>query len=329
MLKRYLSLLILLTFITACTRVPRQIEPTIAAPCHPKEIQRERRNFLCLPDDFSISPFTPLTPEEAASDWGKEYRIALAFADDFDLYRAITGFKRALFLLPPDCSPDITSRRLEIEYAIALGYYLGKKYIETIYSIESTELIRVEQDFPAFHDLLLILYDCYGQTGRFDYQSHILNLIDAKESSKLSLLQAVQCADFDKLSILASADPEHSYLNTIVCSYKQETKSIRKAQYLNAILPGAGYWYVGLKSTAVTAFLMNALFITAAAECFAHHHVAAGIVALSFESGWYFGGITGAGLSAKMYNEKLYCNYAGKITQREDYFPLFMLRYTF
>lgn len=319
-MKRILTFITLCAFLSACYRVPRQIEPSIASPPHPKEIQREKRSFLALPVDFSISPFPSLTTEECSSDWGKEYRIALSFADDFDLYRAVTGFKRALYLLPS----DQTARKLEIEYAIALAYYLGKKYVESAYAVEATGLVRTDETFPAFSDLLLILYDSYCQLGKEEHAAHVLKLIETQDTAvaqRLTLLSAVKAADFATISEAGNTQ--------IVAGYQKGSKSIGKAQFLNAMLPGAGYWYVGQKSTAITALIVNSLFIGAAAHFFTSGNTAAGIITLSFEGGWYFGGIYGSGLAAKYYNERLYCDYACKITQREQLFPIMMLKYTF
>lgn len=310
----------LCAFLSACYRVPSRIEPTIIAPPHPKEAQREERFGLILPAEFSVSPFPPLQAEEYCTDWGKEYRIALAFADDFDLYRAVTGFKRALYLMP--C--DNLARKLEIEYAIALAYFLGKKYTEVVYAVESTELLNTDNTFPAYSDLLLILYDSYCQLDRKEHAEFILKLIEGKDcdtAKRLTLLSVIRQADFDAL-----CETGHEVL---VNDYRRRTKSIGKAQLFNAILPGAGYWYVGLKDTAVTAFIINSLFIAASAHFFTSGHTAAGIVTLSFEGGWYFGGIYGVGLAAKYYNERLYTEYADSIAQREQLFPLMMLKYTF
>ena len=321
MLKCFILLLTLSVFLTSCLyRVPTTIDPVVQAPPHPREVQRETRCMLQLPQDFSISPFSPLTEEERSQDWGREYFIALSFAKDFDLYRAITGFKRALCLLPEYKK----GRRLEIEYAVTLAYYLGKKYVEVIYAVESTDLAKVDSKFPAYGDLLLILYDSYDQVGRCEHAEHILKLIEmenAGQASRLNLLSAVKHADFDTLS-------QGDY-DKMVCGYYKEAKSVRKAQWLNATLPGAGYWYVGMRQTAATALIINALFIGAAAHFFMNGNTAAGIVTASLEGGWYFGGIAGAGLAAKEYNERLYCQYADKITQREELFPVMMLKYSF
>ena len=328
MVSRILLLLILVTFVSACYRAPRYIEPTVKQPPHAKEIHREKRTFLYLPEDFSLSPFPPLTAEEALEDWGKEYQIALAFSEDFDLYRAITGFKRSLYFLPKEKE----DRYLEIEYAITLAYFLGKKYIEAIYTVESSKLASVDDAFPAFSDLLLILYDSYEQVGKKVHAQHILKLIDQQDTNqarRLMLLAAVKEVDFEALQEEGRNSTQHAYLEQIVCNYQKDAKSVRKAEFLNAVLPGAGYWYVGLRGTAVSAFIVNSLFVAAATHFFLNGNTAAGAIILSLEGGWYFGGIYGAGLAAKYYNERLYCSYAEKITQREQLFPLMMLKYTF
>lgn len=328
-MRRFLLFLMIVPVLAAsCARVPRQIEPLICSPAHPKETRRELGLPRCVPEGFSLSPFAPLTPDEQRCDWGKEYSIALWFANDFDLYRAITSFKRALCLLPPHAN----ERRSEIEYSIALAYFLGEMYSEVIYSIETTSLIAVDDAFPAFYDLLLIMYESYDRLGRGEHAAHILSLIEQRDpatADSLSLLAAVRRADFEALCQIGASDPARAYLGNIVCGYEKEAKSIGKAQALNAILPGAGYWYVGMRNTAVTALLVNSLFIAATAYFFDSGNWAAGAITLSLEGGWYVGGINGAGYAAKYYNEQLFCKYADKIAFRENYFPVFMLNYSF
>jgi len=171
----------------------------------------------------------------------------------------------------------------------------------------------------------LILYDSYDHMEMCDHARHILSFIEKEnpeQAKQLTLLGVIKHADFDTLC----ANYEYSQ---IITGYYKEAKSIRKAQMLNALLPGAGYWYVGMKQTAVTALLINTLFIAAATHFISNGNTAAGIITLSLEGGWYFGGISGAGLGAKEYNEQLYCSYADKITQREELFPLMMLKYSF
>lgn len=325
---RSIVLFLTLLCFSSCMRVSSTIEPALPLPCHPKQIEREKRICLRLPADFSLSPFLPLCPAECTTDWGKEFHIALSFAHDFDLYRAITGFKRALFLLPLAEG----QRRLEIEYCVALAYFLGNKYDEALYAVESSELICVSDAFPAYRDLLLILWESYQQLGKVEHAAHIFQLIEmreCKEAEKLALLEAVRRADFTTLHQFPKIDPHYGYLERMLGRYESEKKSVAKAQIANALLPGSGYWYVGLKQTAVTAFTVNALFCAAAGYFFCNNNWPAGVITLSLESGWYFGGITGAGLAAKSYNEQLYCTWADKIAQKENFFPSLMLKYSF
>lgn len=322
------ALLLVVVLQSSCARVNTDMEPLIAAPKHPKQIQRETRSPISLPQDFSVSPFTPLTHEEAAQKWGQEFELALAFAKDFDLYRAITGFKRALYFLPK----EDTKRRLEIEYDIALAYYLGEKYVEAVYMVRNSDLFKVDTSFPAFSDLLLILYDSYGYLDNICAQDHIYQLIhtdDPKVAGKLYILSALRDMDIDCLIEEGKKNSKRHYLESLMCQYCCEAKSIRKAQMLNAMLPGAGYWYVGQKETAVTALLINGLFIAAGSYFIHDGNIAAGVILFSLESGWYFGGISGAGLAARDYNECLYEKYARKITSQEQIFPSLMLRYSF
>lgn len=296
------------------------LEPSICAPLHPKQIYKEKRCALIIPKDFSTSPFTPLTDEEKQSEWGKEYFIGLSFADDFDLYRAITGFKRSLLFDPPE------NRRAEIEYSTLLAYFLGQKYQEVSYLAENTSLGKVDHKFPAFDDLLLILYESYTKLGQDEHAKYLLSLIEDDKAERLTFLSALQDADLDQLVAYSEDRP---YLTHMVSGYEKEAKSVRKAEWLNAALPGAGYWYVGQKQTAITALLVNSLFVGAAAHFINQGNVPAALITLSFEGGWYFGGIYGGGLASKAYNEQLYTHYADQITTKEECFPTMMLNYKF
>lgn len=312
--------LIILLLLASCMRAPTAIEPTVQTPMHPKEIMRQKRCLVILPKDFSCSPFPKLSEEERKTDWGKEYYLAQAFAADFDLYRAITGFKRALFLDPPE------ERRYEIQYSTLLAYFLGKKYTEVAFIAQSTPLGTVSNQFPAFHDLVLILHETYSQLGEVEHAQNLLTMLDEEKRDKLLFLSVVKSANFEQL--LACAD-ERPYLTNMLRGYHKESKSVKAAELLNAALPGAGYWYVGQKQTAMTALLVNSLFAGTAAYFFSEGNIPAALITLSLESGWYFGGIYGAGLAAKSYNEKIYKHYAERIGDKEQYYPQLMIKYSF
>lgn len=307
------ALLLLCLALVGCYRVPNKIDPQINYAVQDNHIR-------ALP-----SAFPPLSALEKTAPWGSEYLIGLAFAKQLDLYRAITTFKRAQILIPA----DKVERKLEIDYFILYCYYLGNKYAEVIDTFETSQLRKVTPAFGTYHDLLVILYESYLKTGEEERASAMLELLDENHpetAAKLEISTALSKGHLEAIEQIRTEDPS---LNTLMASYEREKKSIPKAQVLNAILPGAGFAYVGQKQSAFTSFSLNALFIIAAVQFFRNGYYAAGIIATTFESGWYFGGIYGAGEAAKFYNERVYEKKAYEMLGRERRVPVLMLRYGF
>jgi len=309
----FLSLLLLSS---SCSRVSQDIEPKVNYAVHEKYLKQ-------LP-----TPFPSLTAEERSSDWGKEYLIGVGFARKLDLYRAITAFRRAELLTPIEA----TERRLEIEYEILLCYYLGRRYSEVETAFNGSDLAKVGTDFPAFQDLLVILYDTYDQLDDWTRACQILELIYKHYPASyetLSLSSAMQRADFEALHQFTELDTERPYLCSFLTTYENRRKSPATAGFLNAVIPGSGYLYLGQNRTALTAFLVNGLFIAASVHFFKNGPVTAGIITASFEAGWYFGGIQGGASQARLYNQCLYEEMATPMMNREKLFPVFMINYGF
>lgn len=300
---------LLLCLVTSCVSNSCRFEPAICY--YPNEHLLETLS----------SSFAPLTDEEIQTEWGKEYFVGLQFAKEFDLYRAITSFKRSLFFIPLD-----NKRCFEIEFCIVEAYYLGKKYAEALNTFELGRLGEIPLEFPALRELLLMLYESYIAEGQIEKAIRILGLLDEKQRSQLELNYALQTADFAMLSAKAESDEK---LSNFLSSYCDCTLSPQKARFLNAVFPGAGYAYVGQKKTALTSFLINALFITAAYQFFDRGYAALGLITASIETGWYFGGINGAGIAAAEHNEYVYEIQAKDFMIRQKLFPILMFEYAF
>lgn len=261
-------------------------------------------------------------------DWGREMQIGMAFAHELDLYQAITAFKRAQILLPS----SEAARRLQVDYEILLCYYIGKKWEDVIHTFQTSRLRFADTSFPALHDLLMILYDTYLQTDREEDAERTLLLIKTyypDEADAFDLSTALVKGDLAVIYAIADTPPEKPDLDAFLCSYEEGRKSVRKAQLYNAILPGAGYLYLGQKQSAATAFFLNGLFITASYLFFHHDNIPAGVIFASFETGWYFGGIYGAGLEAKEFNQRHYEKLATPMMTRDRLFPILRLNYAF
>ena len=300
---------------SSCTRVPDQIEPQV-------DYTIQDRYLLQLP-----SPFPPLTTEEKEQSWFPEYTIGMGFAKELNLYQAITSFKRASFLI----DPTERKRGAELHYEILLCYYIGNKYDEVIYTFEHSDLYFLDCTFPAYEDLLTILYDCYTRMNEEEKAEKIMEYLQtyyAPTAKKLSLSSSLQKGDLSSIEDY-SKEEEYPYLAPFLEAYHAQKKSISKAQGLNALVPGAGYLYLGQKSSALTAFLLNGLFIGASYYFFAKGNIPAGVIFAGFEAGWYFGGIHGAGEEAKFYNERVYEAYATPMMNQEQLFPALSLKYAF
>ncbi len=272
-------------------------------------------------------PFPPLTDEEKKSDWGKEYLIGVSFAKSLDLYQAITAFKRADILLPQ----TENTRKMEAQYEILLCYYLGKKYADVISTYDNSLLRMATPEFPVFEDLLILVYDSYVQLGEEQKAKMMLQYMQQNTpeiAKKLQASTALSRGDFTTLRCLTENNANPSFTQFLT-TFEKEKKSVGAAKTLNALLPGAGYLYLGQKQSAITAFLLNGAFIAAAYQFFHRGYTAAGIITTSFEAGWYFGGIAGAAEEAKFYNERLYESYATPLMNQQGLFPVFMLKYAF
>lgn len=308
--------LCLFLLLTSCYKTSNNIEPQIS-------VQLNAEAILTKP-----SAFTPLSEEEKSQAWAKEYLIGKAFAKKFDLYRAISSFKRAEILIPVS---DI-ARKSEIQYDILLCYYYAKRYDDLIDNFDDSNLSNIDKTFPAFHDLLTMLYESYKVLGQTDKEQKILQVLEKnypETSEKLVLSTSIKSADFKTIRSFEKGFKKPNYLDNMLCCYEGKKKSVGTAKFLNAILPGSGYLYLGQKKSATTAFILNGLFIAAAYQFFHKGYYAAGAITVSFETGWYIGGIYGAGKCAKLYNERLYEKIATPVMNRHQLYPVLMLQTTF
>jgi len=299
--------------------------------CHENSTLLEPKIFY-VPQERHIktlpSPFEPLDKEEKLAQWGEETLIGQAFARELDLYRAITAYKRAKILIPE----EMKERRWQIEYSIVLCYYLANKYQEAVESFEESHLKEVPETFPAYMNLLLVLYDSYQKMDNIARAQAIINLIEKKDpetARNVVLGTAIVEGELSAVRLLAEHLPSKPETIHFLNCYCLNAKSVRKAQTLNAFFPGAGYYYVGLKKSALTSLALNSLFAWAAYKFFDEGYTAAGIITLSFEAGWYIGGINGAGLAAKAYNQACYSDTMKEAMLREKLFPVLMFNYAF
>lgn len=308
--------LFLLVSLTGCQSLQQEFKPNIVYTPPATKISD-------LP-----SAFKSLSKEEKNQDWAKELRLGDAFANEWDLYRAITCYKSALILLP--C--EATDRRLQIEYDLILCYYLGHKYTEAINIFEAGEIAKATPKFPAFSNLMVLLYDCYLQTQqqeKADCLFENIEKVSPETAQDLALYTDFNAGDTAAVQADIQCHPKKECMQIDFDSYYQFAKSPQKARTLNALLPGLGYYYVGQKKAAMTSFFINALFTAAAYQFFHKGYIAAGAITASIEYGWYYGGINGAGIAANEFNQSLFEGVGKKILSDNCCFPVLMFETSF
>ncbi len=287
---------------------------------------------IVFPEEISKLPTPPpaLTEEESLSQWGQEYHLGRCFAREGDYYRAITCFHRSRFLLG-DASPPHTAQLI---HALLLTYTLGRKSQEAVDLWEKVQTSVRITDPDLARDCISLLYEAYSHLNRLDEASRLINVLPADDllRTRLPLFQTIALNDDGSLSAAPAlaarvGTQESDDAIAIAAAYLRSRKDPTTACLLNALLPGSGYFYVRQYQTAATALAMNTLFIVATVQLFAAHQQAAAIIAGGFEGGWYLGGITGAGLAADLYNQRLREQIAKPYLERYKLFPLQQVRY--
>lgn len=287
------------------------------------------------------SPFIALNEQELDRSWSMEYQLGVAFAEQLDLYQALICFKRAEILIP---SQEI-SRRREIQYRMLCCYYFGKKYKDVICFFEDSLLSNFDENFTATHDLLLLVCEAYIKEKEYKKAEWILQSFDnlyPEESPKLRLSSAVMQGDLTSMQVLCKEiwEPDTPLIaedtprcqravQEIYQNYHTHKKSPTLAAALNAVLPGAGYLYLGQTQTAFTSLCLNSLMIASTTYFVLQNNIAAAILAAGFECGWYFGGIMGAKDQAHFYNSRLFEKESHYRLRDYKMFPVLMLHYGF
>ena len=315
-----------------------------------------------------LSPlFNPLTPYELETAWGKEYQIGLAFAKRLDLYQAITSFKRADILIPESMLQKKAEIQYQIITCYYLGkkYFDVVDSFETSV-LANTD--RNFIGFRDLLIILVDSYLQCENPERANFILRTMKKFYPVDAKKLELTSSILHADLFEMKQLANSSTTQKELNTLLAKlppqengilpindislpeteiselehlidcqngtaeilkgFHKYKKNPSLAGFLN-LVPGLGYLYIGQKQSAFTAFCLNALFISSAGYFIHKGNIPAAVITLSFETGWYLGGIIGAKEGAMLYNERLFETHAHYQMRDHKLFPILMLQHGF
>lgn len=262
----------------------------------------------------SVLPQAAPVAEEAVADSEQVVVLseleALGFAEmlfqEGDYYRAITEYKRAMFLC------DIPAVRVDANTRIGQSLFLAGQYglLEGWFQ-ESAETGLLTEEGSILYGRSLY------RAGRFreaaDYFSGVDSVLeDRSEVAQARFYQGlsrVRSEEYSGAMECFRAVPENSAYFQRAGVFSELLEGApgygRKSPVLASILgilPGLGYAYCEHYGTAAASLVLNGLLGWATYDAFKDGDTAEGITVSIFAAGFYLGNIVGSAQSAGRYN---------------------------
>lgn len=272
-------------------------------------------NILYLFIFFLFSFLAPSFASEKGIILTEEIQLKMAdsFMEEGEYYRAITEYKKFLFLFPDAEKADY------VMYRMGIAYYSGEEYELSLHSFSS-----VRENFPESQYVPMSYY--YEGLSYWKLKSY-----ENAKTSFESLASSYPGSDIASSALIASSLVFFEEGNIISCQrgleevasqYPQDLRSenAKKAielleQYRNlpeksqalagimsAVIPGSGYVYAEHYGDGVTAFLINALFIAGTMTALNQENYAVAAIVGGIGLPFYLGNIYGSANAAKKWN---------------------------
>jgi tetratricopeptide (TPR) repeat protein len=223
-------------------------------------------------------------------------------------FRAITEALRFVFDYPE--SPYVGEMKILIgdsysnggDEEKALSHYLTfvRKYPDSKYVPEVFfrigKLYAGNRDYDSAKDYFIKILSHQKTSASLMNKSHKWMIL-------LSLLLEKSDEDLKKLMEQYQLSSDQHIMSMVEEYHTQNFKSPTTAGIL-AVIPGAGHLYIGRKRDALSAFILNGLFIWGAIESFDSNHNGLGVLLVAFGSGWYAGNIYSAINGSYKHNRK-------------------------
>ena len=242
----------------------------------------------------------------------KQFEFAEQLFTEKDFNRAITEYKRFIFLFPDNNLCEKASFR------ICESHFRAGRWVGAIAS--SRKFIEEFPHSPMFNDALYLKGISEKNLKMYDEALSSFKSIIESYSEPLRnkafyqvALMYVEMENWGSAReyFLKVSDQNTLYPSACLFSSGLENidnlphKSPALAGTFAAIIPGAGHLYTERPQDALIAFLLNGAFIWAAVELFNDDNYVAGGVVSFFELGWYSGNIYSAVSSAHKYNRRV------------------------
>lgn len=248
-------------------------------------------------------------PAEALSSEESQFAFAHHLWQHQDYFRAITEFKRYLFLYPSG------ARAHEAEYLLGEALFQTKSIKEALTHWEGA--LRKNPQTPYKEETQLKIGRILWELGQKDDALRLWESILQEgtptlktTASRTVLWGLVSQRRYDqarmKLKSFPLTEPEKMVHEAFFRkSENLAYKSPVTAGALAAVLPGAGHLYLNRPQDALIAFSINGLFTWGALSSFQQGNSGLGVLLSFIELAWYSGNIYSAVNSAHKINKKL------------------------
>jgi outer membrane protein assembly factor BamD (BamD/ComL family) len=255
---------------------------------------------------------TSIHAEQVAVPGAQLYNFGLHLFQLGDFYRAVTELKRFSLLFPDH------QRHAAAQILIGLALQEDGLYDDAFTHFQAVQHAATETDVSRVATFKLgeLRFQQEQYRQAIDHLQQFLRLFPEgplvpQTTYLLGLASALTGESAPAERLLASfptsdplAAPAFALAQALHTAPARPVKSPRTAGMLAGILPGAGHLYVGKPGQAVSAFLLNSLFLTGAAYAFHEGLTAVGAILLYFETGWYLGNIRSAADAARAFNRQ-------------------------
>jgi len=262
-----------------------------------------------------LATVSPLHAEEGAIllTGDVQLKIADAFMEESEYYRAVTEYKKFLILFPESEKADYASFEIGMayfkgeEYGAAARSFLAvhQKYPESGYAVQAVYLEGSSQwKLKNYDRARVVLESLSEQHPESEYapRSLVVICLVALDENKAEVSHQTLKRFLDRYP--GHPGEERVKEATVQLDRYQELpeKSPVLAGIMSAILPGSGYIYAEHYGDGITAFIINGLFIAGTVTAINQENYAlAGIVG-GIGVPFYLGNIYGSANAAKKWN---------------------------
>jgi TolA-binding protein len=262
--------------------------------------------------------FSLLTSSQAAENGiliteEMQLRIADAFMEEGEYYRAITEYKKLLILFPQSEKADLAL------FKIGMAYYHGDEYGSSVRSFGALREKYPKSDYVPqslyFEGLSCWKNNKYAEAG--NRLETLASSYPGSEYAPLALVaEAMLALDQEQagtsrhdLEELVQRYPDYpgsgkaGEAMRLLDQYQNlPGKSEALAGIMSAVIPGSGYFYAEHYGDGITAFIINALAIAGTVTAITHENFAVAGIVGGVGLPFYLGNIYGSANAAKKWN---------------------------